>query len=211
MDDFTLLDFPFALTPIEGAKCVEVRRNLDGVITKAMPVMTEVFDTDNPLDIAGRCMDAEMVEAAAKIANKSKAFFADCPPPEVAVYVLAPESNVAAKIGVANNPTSRLASLQTAHFEKLSLRALFWCQNQTDAFALECQAHKDLARHAERRSEWFATDPVTAVISVAETALKSGLRIASSEMWMRHRQMVRRQLKYFHEGEEPGEELRVVA
>lgn len=212
IEEPNLRDFPFPIEPTEAATVVEVRRDVADISLRQMAVNREVFDAaNNSLEVARFCMDAAMNEAAAKIAGKSKAFFADCPPPEVAVYVIAPESGAVSKIGLANKPLSRLASLQTAHFETLGIRALFWCNNHIDAYALEGAAHKIAMASFDRRGEWFATDPVTAAIVVADALISSGMNVSSSEMWMRHRQLVRQQLRYWNDGAEPEGDLRVVA
>jgi predicted GIY-YIG superfamily endonuclease len=60
----------------------------------------------------------------------------------------------AIKIGVSDNPESRLKQLQTGAQERLRLIAKFPSNSRTEAFNLEKDLHDKLAHH-RLKGEWF--------------------------------------------------------
>jgi hypothetical protein len=66
---------------------------------------------------------------------------ADC-----SVYVIGFDANKApSKVGMARDPVGRMASLQTAHFQKLTLAGSWTCPNREIARALEVSFHQTQA------------------------------------------------------------------
>jgi hypothetical protein len=92
------------------------------------------------------------------------------------------------KIGMSNDPRSRLNNIRTANAEKMSLEHEWRLVSREQAAALEARLH-GLFRWARRRREWFAVDPryirsVCAALLAAEeeraAALSDALRQADA-------------------------------
>lgn len=62
------------------------------------------------------------------------------------------------KIGVSNDPAARLADLQTAHYQKLTLLYSIECVTRSAAFELETAFHRWYGE-AKIRNEWFEVSP----------------------------------------------------
>ena len=79
---------------------------------------------------------------------------ADC-----SVYVIGFDANKApSKVGMARDPVGRMASLQTAHFQKLTLAGSWTCPNRGIARALEVSFHQTQAE-SRLAGEWFDLAP----------------------------------------------------
>ena len=83
------------------------------------------------------------------------------------VYVIGPAQGLQ-KVGIATDPRSRLAALQTASPLDLVLHASI-AVPFSDALAVERQAHRLLVRSCVR-NEWFDTTPAEAVSAVERAA-----------------------------------------
>jgi hypothetical protein len=68
------------------------------------------------------------------------------------------------KIGISNNPASRLSSLQTANAEDLILFCCFAFPRDW-AVGMEQDVHEILKKD-HIRGEWFSTDPIQAVATI---------------------------------------------
>lgn len=66
------------------------------------------------------------------------------------------------KIGVAANPSARLAQLQTGNHAKLEIAAAFCCPNRETARSIEDAFHSVLEKK-QLLGEWFAMGPIEAV------------------------------------------------
>lgn len=88
---------------------------------------------------------------------------------EQLVYFIQAESGPI-KIGVAYDPAERLAGLQIAHFEQLSLRATL-----SGGLALETDLHSRFA-HLNIRGEWFRPAPDLLAVIDDIKRLDAGVR-----------------------------------
>jgi hypothetical protein len=91
------------------------------------------------------------------------------------VYVIGPEKGLQ-KIGMATDPRSRLATLQTASPQDLMIHAAIGVPFGA-APEVESQAHRLLGR-MQVKNEWFAITPAEALFAVYTAALP----------WMERRQ-----------------------
>lgn len=82
------------------------------------------------------------------------------------MYVYLIKSSKALKIGVSDNPQTRLTGLQTSNPERLELIYTIQCQNRDDALRLESILHRRYQQDL-LNGEWFNLDP-DAVISDLE-------------------------------------------
>ncbi len=89
------------------------------------------------------------------------------PPPVRYVYVIGPAAGLQ-KVGLATDPRSRLAALQTACPFDLHLHVAVSVPFG-EAHAIERRAHRALAK-ACVRNEWFSVTPAEAVAAVREAA-----------------------------------------
>lgn len=79
------------------------------------------------------------------------------------VYVIAPaDANRPIKIGVARDVNRRLAALQTAWHEPLSIKHTTYFDHRTDALTAEKAVHAALEDH-RMRGEWFEIEDHEAV------------------------------------------------
>lgn len=81
------------------------------------------------------------------------------------VYVIGSDAGPH-KVGISSNPVTRLASLQTAHHERLTLHFTLDC---ADAAAVERYTHAALRAH-RLSGEWFDIDAQEAVAAVQAAA-----------------------------------------
>lgn len=203
------MDFPLIMPDRHRlATSIEAPRkyNLGGV-RQSFQVEAEYIDLDRaaPEEIADLCMDSDAAKKASAVCLYAHKHGADCKPPEEAVYIIAPPSRDACKVGIAKNPAKRLASLQTSHWEDLELCGLFWCLHEGNALALEQASHKaakSINLHA--RGEWFRTSPEMMALVVATAAKGLRTRVADSMMWMRQREAIRWQLRWLESNQEPS-------
>lgn len=104
---------------------------------------------------------------------------------EAAVYVVEPQSGLAAKIGVSANPLSRLSSLQAGSYEPMTIRALFWLP-EAHAYGIEKACLRVIAQMGLRLTgEWcdmHASDLVATIACV----LKSNEAAQVSDSQMHH-------------------------
>lgn len=91
-------------------------------------------------------------------------------------YVYLIKSDNAVKIGVSNNPQSRLITLQTSHHQKLELIYQLQCADQTSAYNVESLLHKRYKSY-NVSGEWFSLDAET-VIHDLEFALSIGVFVS---------------------------------
>lgn len=79
-------------------------------------------------------------------------------PSDSFVYVIAPENHGPAKIGVADNPKARLASLQTGSPVKLRLIDAIPLPSRRGAHQIESLMHS-IYEGCRLHGEWFDTNP----------------------------------------------------
>lgn len=84
---------------------------------------------------------------------------------EVSVYVIS-AGDSAVKVGIAMRPKERLRTLQTAHYERLSLFDTVVC-TEDEAPTVESRAHR-LLNDRRRSGEWFSVSPEEARNAVLE-------------------------------------------
>lgn len=87
--------------------------------------------------------------------------------PPAFVYVIT-AANGLVKVGVTQNPTKRLAQLQTATHHRLEIYATEPIDGQ-DPYAAERDAHRLLQRHRVR-GEWFDCHPEAALAAIRKAA-----------------------------------------
>lgn len=83
---------------------------------------------------------------------------------ECSVYVIGFDLDKApSKVGIASDPLKRMASLQTAHYQKLVMAGWWNCPDRDMARYLERAFHE--VQHRERLSgEWFDLSPKACMI-----------------------------------------------
>lgn len=81
------------------------------------------------------------------------------------------------KIGLSDDPHSRLATLQTAHYRKLHLLYTLECATREEAFQLETAFHRWYG-DVHMMNEWFDATPsqIEADIRLLETLAKSAVQ-----------------------------------
>lgn len=88
----------------------------------------------------------------------------DLPNTECSVYVIGFDLDKApSKVGIAVDPPKRLASLQTAHFQRLKLAGGWATPDRECARALE-EAFHHTQRKARLSGEWFDLSPKQCMI-----------------------------------------------
>jgi len=91
------------------------------------------------------------------------------------------------KIGVSYDPAERLAALQTAHYQKLSLLYTIECKERSQAFELESAFHR-WYDDAHVRNEWFNLTPkqiandVRLLTKLAHSVVSATQHIATPEL-----------------------------
>jgi predicted GIY-YIG superfamily endonuclease len=70
------------------------------------------------------------------------------------VYFISNQRKTVVKIGIANDPTKRLKTFQTANHEKLIILKVIKVNNRTKAFELETALHQKFKKF-HIRGEWF--------------------------------------------------------
>ena len=91
------------------------------------------------------------------------------------------------KIGVSYDPAERLAALQTAHYQKLSLLYTIQCKERSQAFELESAFHR-WYDDAHVRNEWFNLTPkqiandVRLLTKLAHSVVSATQHIATTEL-----------------------------
>lgn len=106
---------------------------------------------------------------------------------DAAVYVLEPESGVAAKLGVSTDPISRLNQLQGGSHEQLKIRSLFWMPEK-QAFGVEGVVLRVVAKMGRRlKGEWCDLSAPDLACTVA-CVIKSNeaVQVSDSEMQLRN-------------------------
>lgn len=104
-----------------------------------------------------------------------------------ALYVLSPQAEECAKVGICFDPVSRLGSINCGRWDRVSIAALLWVV-EGDARDLE-QRVLTVAEQAghEVRNEWIGRPSDEVVRLCLTVAAASQFKIANSEMWMRNR------------------------
>lgn len=76
--------------------------------------------------------------------------------PYCCVYLIAPDNGWPIKVGMSDNPASRLNALQTAHWKFLTVLGCWVCENKTAARKAEHVAHRTIqAAGKHLMGEWF--------------------------------------------------------
>jgi hypothetical protein len=71
------------------------------------------------------------------------------------------------KIGIANDPAARIATLRTASPNRIQVSIVFGPMDRAEAARAESLSHKEL-RRVHRHGEWFDIDPIHAIRLVAD-------------------------------------------
>lgn len=153
-------------------------------------VEIEAFDVErvHPIQIAAAAMKRRPIGLAATLSRAIRRERGARS--EKAVYVIGAESDEIAKIGVAWHPDHRLTEIQTSHWERLHLAALFWVYG--DEFEIEAKALRLATEEGHRLSgEWVGVSPDRAAMYVAEVVSQSSTPVCDSAMWVRNRARAR--------------------
>lgn len=103
------------------------------------------------------------------------------------VYVITCGSDSPCKVGVARDPSRRLATLQTGQPGKLSVRFLLWTPTSGVASKIERRVHKDLKRGGLHvTGEWFKARPDRA----ADSILSAAAELFPSVVFFEHDQVL---------------------
>lgn len=174
-DNLSSPNFPVAL---RGMLC-----RLHGKDLTVKARRYDLHETPEEL-LAARSMDrSSNALATRRVSDMPKATSTnDC-----AVYVIEPESGIAAKLGVSNNPLSRLLQLQVASHEQLKIRSLFWMPER-QAFGIERVSLRVIAKMGRRLTgEWCdmsAPDLAATVACVIKS--NEAVQVSDSEMELRN-------------------------
>ena len=157
-------------------------------VSVELPLAVYDHSKAHPFQIAAASMDARTIAAALEAASLIRGERGANE--EQAVYIITPETEGVAKIGVAASPRDRLKAMQTGHWEKLSIAALFWVygkSTEVEGLALKAaeQAGSRLA------GEWVKLSAEEAALHVAEAAASCGALVADSAMWLTNRLAIR--------------------
>ncbi len=96
------------------------------------------------------------------------------------VYVITTDSLYPCKIGISQNPASRVANLQTAHWRQIQITEYRWCRNVHDAKKIEEAAHRFLAeKDKQLLGEWFDVRPKEAVEAIEWASLMENIEVNS--------------------------------
>lgn len=136
-------------------------------------------DTPEEL-LASRVMNrAHIARACQRVNNMPKATSTG----EAAVYVVEPQSGLAAKIGVSANPLVRLVALQGGSYEPMTIRALFWLP-EAHAYGIEKACLRVIAQMGLRLTgEWcdmHASDLTATIACVLKS--NEAAQVSDSEM-----------------------------
>ncbi len=111
-----------------------------------------------------------------------------------ALYLVGPVCGFPVKIGITDDPRSRLSSLQTGNHEKIIAHAIFWT-TLGGAFAIEQKVIKTAkAADMHERGEWLTATPSTAVDMVMEAAAQERVSLFTSAMAIENRGRMMRAL-----------------
>lgn len=143
----------------------------------------KVFDTAvcAPEILARAAMDDE-ANAKASVCCKSWGG-AQC------VYVISANEGESSKIGVTGDPLARLASLQTANWQPLTIAALFWLQSGRYLSESRLKVEATALRAAREMGvllsgEWVDLDPIDAAELVVKAAKYEKIDIVDSAQWI---------------------------
>lgn len=193
------MDFPIILPDRHPlASGVEVWRPYNcAQVRLEMPVEAEYIDFAKAQveDAAALCMDAETAKQASALCAMASRAGAGPPPSENAVYVVAPKSREACKIGMAKNPAARLSGIQTGSWQEMELCGIFWCIYGNAEILERAAINAAKAAGFHLKGEWFDASPEFLAIVIAASAKGLDTKVADSNMWMRQREAIRRQRK----------------
>ncbi len=100
------------------------------------------------------------------------------------IYVIAPSSGMVSKVGYSCNPKRRLDSLQTAHYELLSVKYLFWLPEST-ALKIERLVLKKAKDSSLRLAgEWVNLFPADAAQLICDTLVEFGAEAKTSKQYL---------------------------
>ena len=170
-DNLSSINFPVAL---RGMVC-----RLHGRDVTIKGQRFKLRDTSEEL-LASRVMNrAHNARACQRVNDMPKATSTG----EAAVYVVEPQSGIAAKIGVSANPLTRLAGLQVGSHEPMTIRALFWLP-EAHAYGIEKACLRVIAQMGLRlQGEWcdmHASDLTATIACVLKS--NEAAQVADSEM-----------------------------
>lgn len=102
-----------------------------------------------------------------------------------AVYVIGPMSGFPVKVGIGEDPLTRLAGMQVGNHERLTAHAVFWT---ADAPYIERAVHKEAKRIGiHEHGEWIAATPLTAVEMIMEAAKGLSVDLFTSGIYVENR------------------------
>lgn len=156
----------------------------------------EVFDWSvaDAGDVAAFCTDETQARAAAAVMKESRKFGAYSPPNEDAVYII-DGGDDRYKVGYSLDPSSRLYQLQTGCPQKLEIAGMVWSL-KGEAAGFEHFFHDALRSRLRGRGEWFEGSLLEIGLIIGAVAKENDWQISDSEMYLRHRQMVRHVVRW---------------
>jgi len=160
--------------------------SLDGV-EHEIPIQYERLSSDRMSveQIADRAADRYHNDLAMRLAEaiateKSKLV-------DSAVYVIGTSDPNVCKIGIASNPSKRLAGLQCARHDEINVKALFWSMDGK-AQGLEQLSLRIASKMGLRlKGEWVALDAAGATTLISAVVASMASPFADSSMWIRNR------------------------
>lgn len=132
-------------------------------------------------NLALDCARANLNRKASEVSNR---LFKAWPDYDAAVYVIAPSSGLASKVGFSSNPIKRLESLQGGSHEQMHITHLFWMPRRA-AKGVEGLTLRVLGRLGVRlKGEWCSYSPNEAATAIAAVAVQGDFAVATSWMYL---------------------------
>jgi hypothetical protein len=98
--------------------------------------------------------------------------------PYCGIYAISPDNRWPTKIGISQNPTKRLVSLQGACWRRLDIVEYRYCADFNSARLVEKKAHEILKEEGKLlNGEWFDTKPDKALDVIEFAALGVGIEL----------------------------------
>lgn len=102
-----------------------------------------------------------------------------------ALYVVGPMSGFPVKVGIAEDPITRLAGMQVGNHERLIAHAVFWTADAAYVEHAVQKAAKRIGIH--EHGEWIAATPLTAVEMIMEAAKDLSVDLFTSGIYVENR------------------------
>lgn len=191
-----MVNFKFR-EPLQRAKVTEFTKPCSLTYFKGdLAVPGEVYDwgKSDAGDLAAHCFDEDKARASAAVRYEAQKFGAYSPPNEDAVYIV-DGGDGRYKVGYSCNPASRLYQMQVGCPQKLNIAGMLWSLSG-NAGDFEHYFHAALRDRMPSRGEWFEGSPLEIGLVIGAVAKERGWPLSDSEMYLRHRQMVRHVIRF---------------